>query len=165
MRFFRYLMRRTKMYKNIFIALLLAYGVFGGGLLDLLDKPTPPEPEPAKILNIDTPSTPVLNRVKIFSKLITDPTDRAKLAIFNYEFASRVSSYNASSQQVNDVYTLAGKTFFNNTLVDKYDGLAEQITDILSDIMGDENHELTKDEKNKLKEYFLGIAWILVQGG
>ena len=96
---------------------------------------------------------------------ITDPSDRAKLAIFNYEFANRVASYNANSQQVNDVYTLAGKTFFKNTLVDKYDGLAEKITGILKHVMGDENHELSQDEKNKLKEYFLGIAWVLVQGG
>ena len=154
------------MYKKILIVALLAYAIFGSGLLDMLDKPAPkPEPPPAKILNIDTPSTSVLNRVKIFSNMVTDPTDRAKLAIFNYEFANRVASYNANSQQVNDVYTLAGKTFFKNTLVDKYDGLAEQITGILKYVMGDENHELSQDEKNKLKEYFLGIAWVLVQGG
>ena len=154
------------MYKKILIVALLAYAIFGSGLLDMLDKPAPkPEPAPAKILNIDTPSTQVLNRVKIFSNIVTDPTDRAKLAIFNYEFANRVASYNASSQQVNDVYTLAGKTFFQNTLVDKYSGLAEKITGILEYTIGDENHELTQDEKNKLKEYFLGIAWVLVQGG
>ena len=63
----------------------------------------------------------------MFSDLITDPSDRAKLAIFNYEFAERVLDYNTTSQQVNDVYTLAGKIFFEDTLVDKYDGLAEEI--------------------------------------
>ena len=37
------------MYKNILAMLLLAYGVFGVGFLDLLDKPQPkPEPKPFK---------------------------------------------------------------------------------------------------------------------
>ena len=54
------------MYKNILAMLLLAYGVFGVGFLDLLDKPQPkPEPKPpAKILNIDTPTQDVIDRVE-----------------------------------------------------------------------------------------------------
>lgn len=154
------------MYKNILVFILLVYSIFGGGLLDLLDRPKPtPEPKPAKILNINTPTSEVANRVKIFSSLVNDPTDRAKLAIFNYEFANRVGSYNASSQEVNDVYTIAGKSFFNNTIVDKYDGLSESLTNLLKEIIGDENHKLTQNEKNKLSEYFLGIAWVLIQKG
>lgn len=152
------------MYKKFLVIVLLTYAMFGGGLLDLLDKPTP-EPEPAKILNINTPSNNVANRVQLFSDLVTDPTDRAKLAIFNYEFAKRVASYDADNQQVNDIYTIAGKTFFNTSLVDKYDGLAESLTDLIKEIIGDENHNLTQDEKNKLSEYFLGIAWVLIQKG
>lgn len=166
MRFFLCLIRRIKMYKKILVIILLTYGIFGGGLLDLLDKPSPnPEPKPVEILNINTPSTQVANRVQLFSDLITDPTDRAKLAIFNYEFANRVASYDADSQQVNDIYTIAGKTFFNTSLVDKYNGLAESLTDLIKEIIGDENHNLTQDEKNKLSEYFLGIAWVLIQKG
>lgn len=152
------------MYKKILIIIFLAYALFGGGWLDLLDNPRPsPEPKPAKILNINTPSGEVSYRVQLFSDLITDPTDRAKLAIFNYEFANRVASYSADSQQVNDIYTIAGKTFFNTSLVDKYNGLAESLTDLIKEIIGDENHNLTQDEKNKLSEYFLGIAWVLIQ--
>ena len=154
------------MYKKILIVILLAYSVFGGGWLDLLDRPTPePEPKPAEILNINTPNNKVVDRVQIFSDLITDPTDRAKLAIFNYEFANRVKFYSADSQQVNDVYTLAGKTFFKTSLVDKYNGLAEGLTDLIREIIGDENHTLTLEEKDKLNEYFLGIAWVLIQKG
>jgi hypothetical protein len=152
--------------RNALIIIFLVYGLFGAGFLDLLDKPEPePAPPPTKILNINTPTSEIANRVQIFSNLITDPTDRAKLAIFNYEFANRVGSYSASSQEVNDVYTIAGKTFFNNTLVDKYNGLSESLTDLLKEIIGDENHELTQNEKNKLSEYFLGIAWVLIQKG
>jgi hypothetical protein len=155
------------MYKNIIAVGLLLYSFFGGGLLDLLDKiPKPnPEPAPVKILNIDKPHEDVINRVKVFSELVTDPSDKAKLAIFNYEFAERVLDYNATSQQVNDVYTLAGKIFFKDTLVDKYDGLAEEIVKLLKEIMGDDNHSLKEFEKAELNEYFMAVAWVLIHGG
>ena len=150
--------------KGIIALLLLIFSVFGGGL-DLSNILPQPKPPHAAILTIEKPSQEVLDRVEIFSKIITNPDDRAKLAIFNYEFANRVNEYNTSSQQVNDVYSLAGKTFFNTSLVDKYNGLAESLTDLIKEIIGDENHNLTQDEKNKLSEYFLGIAWVLIQKG
>ena len=153
------------MNKNFLALLLLVYSVFGGGLFDLLDKPMP-GPEPVvEILNIDKPSDSVINRVKEFSDLITDPTDRSKIAIFNYEFAQRVIGYETTSQQVNDVYSMAGKMFFKKTLVDKYDGLAEKIIALLEEIITSENHVVTSEEKNKLNEYFMGVAWVLIQRG
>jgi hypothetical protein len=156
------------MLKKIVIITLLAYGVFGGGLLDILDKLPKPDPKPnppAKILNIDTPSQDVIDRVKLFSDIVTDPTDKAKLAIFNYEFATRVLSYDITSQQTNDVYTLAGKKFFKKALVDKYEGLAENIVDLLTECIGEENHTLSQKEKESLHEYFLAVAWVLIQKG
>lgn len=151
--------------KKIIAVGLLLYAVFGSGLLDLLDRPMPePQPKPPeKILNIDTPSETVIARVSLFSDLVTDPTDRAKLAIFNYEFAKRIEGYSTTSQQVNDVYALAGKTFFKGSLVDKYDGLAEEIVKLLQEIMGEENHALTLVEKQELSEYFKGVSWVLIQ--
>jgi len=155
------------MYKNVLVIALLLYAVFGAGFLDLLDKPQPnPEPKPpAKILNIDKPSQDVLDRVSVISNLVIDPSDRAKIAIFNYEFAQRVLAYNAEAQQVNDIYTLAGKTFFKKTLVDKYDGLSESIVDLMKECMGEEEHTLTQKEKELLNEYFLAVAWVLIQKG
>lgn len=152
------------MNKNILAIVLLVYAVFGNGLLDLLDKPeVTPKPEPqVQILNIDKPSDEVIQRVKGFSNIITDPSDRAKIAIFNHEFATRVIDYSTTSQQVNDVYALAGKLFFKQTLVDKYDGLAEKIVRLLEEILSDENHAVSIDEKMKLNEYFLGLAWVLI---
>lgn len=153
------------MNKNFLALLLLVYSVFGGGLFDLLDKPTP-EPEPVvEILNVDKPSDAVVERVKEFSDLITDPSDRAKIAIFNYEFAERILNYETTSQQVNDVYAIAGKLFFQKSLVDKYDGLAEKIIALLEEIITNENHVVTSEEKNKLNEYFMGVAWVLIQRG
>lgn len=153
------------MYKNILAILLLLYAVFGDGLLDNLDKPEP-KPEPvAKILDIDRPEENVINEVKNFSELITDPNDKAKIAIFNYEFASRILKYDTTVQQVNDVYSLAGKIFFKKSLVDKYDGLAENIKSLLEKILTDENHSVTKIEKEKLNQYFMAVAWVLIQKG
>lgn len=153
------------MYKRFLALVLLVYGVFGTGWLDLLDKPLPEPEPPAKILNINTPSEAVKERVEIFAQLITDPSDKAKIAIFNYDFAQRVVGYETTAQQVNDVYSLAGKLFFEKTLVDKYEGLSEEIVMLLQECMTDENHVLTKDEKYKLNEYFTGVAWILIQKG
>jgi hypothetical protein len=153
------------MYKNIIIVLLITYAIFGGKLLEN-NKPKPePKPTPVAILNIDKPSDEVISRVKNFSDLIKDPSDRAKIAIFNYEFATRVVGYNTSSQQVNDVYSLAGKTFFANTLVNKYDNLSESIVALLESIITSENHILSQEEKNKLNQYFMGVAWVLIQKG
>jgi len=125
-----------------------------------------PEPNPAsEILDIDRPSDNVIKDVSVFSDLITDPSDRAKIAIFNYEFAQRVLKYNTDVQQVNDVYSLAGKLFFKQTLVDKYEGLSGNIKRILQQILTEENHILTQEEKQSLNEYFMGIAWVLIQKG
>lgn len=153
------------MYKNIFIILLLIYAFLGDGLLDLVDVPVPnPTPEP--IIDVQMPSSEeVYNYVQAFEGLVTDPTDKAKLAIFNYEFADRVIKYDASSQNINDVYTLAGKIFFKDTLVDKYKGLSETITGTIVECIGEEDHILTTEEKNKLHDYFMGVAWVLIQKG
>lgn len=153
------------MYKRFLALVLVVYGVFGTGWLDLLDRPLPDPKPPAKILTIQTPSEIVQKRVEIFANLISDPTDKAKIAIFNYDFAQRVVNYETTAQQVNDVYSLAGKMFFNNTLVDRYEGLSEEIVLLLKECMTDENHVLTQDEKQKLNEYFTGVAWILIQKG
>lgn len=154
------------MYKKILSIVLLVYATFGTGWLDLLDIEFPsPTPPPAAILNIDLPSQVVKERVAIFSELVTDPSDRAKLAIFNYEFANRVLDYSATVQDLNDVYTLAGKTFFQNSLVNKYDGLSAEIVSLLSECVGEEEHSITAEEKVKTHEYFLGVAWSLIQKG
>lgn len=143
---------------------LILYAMFGGGLLDILDKPTPnPTPAPISILNIDKPSPEILERVKIFSELISDPTDRAKIAIFNYEFANSLVNYDTDIQKLNDVYVLAGKKFFKSSIVGKYKSLPDAITSLIKDVTGEENHTLSAEEKAKLNQYFLGVAWVLIQ--
>ena len=154
------------MYKNILAIILLVYAVFGEGLLDYLDVVKKPEPNPAaEILDIVKPDEEVIKEVKSFSEIVTEPSDRAKLAIFNYEFAERVLNYDSTVQQANDVYALAGKLFFKDSMVDKYDGLAEKIKYILVKILTNDNHVITQKEKQDLNKYFMGIAWSLIQKG
>ena len=155
------------MYKRIIAVILLLYSVFGQGLLDGFDKPEPkPEPNPAaEILNIEKPTEQILKDVNVFSDIVSEPSDRAKLAIFNYEFAERVVGYDTSVQQVNDVYSLAGKIFFQRKLVNKYEGLSDNLKRILEKILTEENHLVTPEEKQSLNEYFMGIAWVLIQKG
>lgn len=154
------------MYKNIAAIILLTYALFGVGLIDKLKNvlPTPsPEPKPVAILNIDKPSENIIFRIEKFSTLISDPTDRAKIAIFNNDFANRIRGWETNNQQINDVYTLAGKIFFKESLINKYEGLSTEITGLLRELLTDDNHILTSEEKTKVSEYFNGIAWILIQ--
>ena len=155
------------MNKNAIAILLIMYGIFGNSLFNWKpnnpNPPKPPEPPAISILNIDKPSETTMARVQKFSDIITDPTDRAKLAIFNHQFAKRVLGYETNLQQLNDVYTLAGKTFFKDSLRGKYPELPTMIIDLIKSTTSDENHVLTQDEKNQISENFMGAAWVLIQ--
>ena len=122
-----------------------------------------PKPDVA-ILNIDKPNEPILALVQPVSDLVTDPTDRAKLAIYSQEFATRVKTYNVELQQINDVLAVAAKEFFQDSIHDKYEGLDDGIVGLITSAAGtDDNHKLTDDEKSKLSETFMGFAWALIQ--
>lgn len=116
------------------------------------------------ILNIDKPTNDILNVVSPISSVVTDPTDRAKLAIFNQDFANRVKNYDADTQQINDLYTIAASEFFGNSLDNKYTNLDTLLVDLMKKCCnGDDNHKLTKEEKDKLSTHFMGLAWSLIQ--
>lgn len=132
--------------------------------LGLMYKPSPNKIDnDLSILNIEKPSQDILERVGPIAKTITDPTDRAKLAIFNQEFAKRVPSYDTDLQQVNDVYVIAAASFFENSLKDKYENLDVALVDLIQQVTTDENHKLTLEEKNKVSQNFLGLSWSLIQ--
>lgn len=153
------------MVKNAIAVLLILYAIFGNSLFisdNIVPKPQP-EPVPVSIINVDKPNESVLVKVQKFSDLITDPTDRAKLAIFNYEFANRVTKYNTDLQKLNDVYVLAAKTFFKDSLKNKYQLLPEMIVSLIQDTTTDENHILTPNELQSINENFAGVAWVLIQ--
>ncbi len=152
------------MYKKVIAIVLLAYSVLGFNV-DLTNINIIPLVPTPNILNIEKPSEPILSISNNISDLVIDQDDREKLAIFNYEFSKRILAYNTDCQQVNDVYVIAGKLFFRSTLADKYDGLAESITNILDSVVGDDNHQLSKSERKALHKYFEGVSWALIQKG
>jgi hypothetical protein len=124
--------------------------------------PMTPKPDIA-ILNIDKPNEEIIELVKPISSLITDPTDRAKVAIYSQEFANRIKKYDTDLQQLNDVLVLAATDFFQGSIKDKYESFDEGLLSLITGITGDDNHKLTDEEKTKLSDRFMGLAWSLIQ--
>lgn len=126
-----------------------------------------PESKPAVddaiLLNIEKPSQEIIELVSPISNIVTDPTDRVKLAIFNQEFGNRVKAYNSDVQQVNDVYVLAASNFFKESLRNKYEQLDVLLVDLLAKACTTDNHTLTQQEKDLLSSYATGLSWALIQ--
>tara|TARA_B100001778_G_C18502641_1_gene590402 strand:- start:377 stop:832 length:456 start_codon:yes stop_codon:yes gene_type:complete len=149
------------MRKKIFAAILTLYAVFGLSWIDFDWSSIVPQPQ-QEIIQVDKPSQEIIDEVKVISDIITDPSDRAKLAIFNYEFANRVLGYDTTSQQLNNVYALAGKNFFESKLVNKYETLSDELVRIFEKVLSTDNHRLSQDERQEIHDYFMGIAWVIV---
>lgn len=137
---------------------LVILGVFWNDIRERIPDFTP---TPEVIISIDEPSKEIKEKVSSISSLITDDNDMINLAIFNKLFSDRLVLYEANNQQVNDIYTLAGKTFFKDTLKGKYDGLSSALTNLMKEELGVEVHELTEEEKINLSEAFSGLAWAI----
>lgn len=152
------------MKKLLKIRNLLALILIGIALYEPVINVIPHTPKPdVSILNIDKPSDAIIEVVKPVANLITDPTDRAKMAIFSQEFATRVKGYDTDCQQVNDVMALAAKEFFQDSIKDKYQSLDDGIIGLITGVTGDDNHKLTDIEKLNVSERFMGFAWALIQ--
>lgn len=146
--------------KNLIAITLVLFGVvlaIQSSTNDVIDK------DDIAILDIKEPSKEIIELVQPISQLVTDPTDRAKLAIFNQEFSNRIVNYTTDNQKTNDVYVLAASYFFNSSLKNKYDGLDAKIVELLQSSIGDDNHMLTEAEKLDISTKFMGLAWTLIQ--
>ena len=136
---------------------LVIVGVFWGQIREW--KPTPFDPAP--VIEVEQPSEEILERVSSISKLVTDDEDRLRLAVFNKVFSDRVGFYDANSQQVNDIYTKAGKIVFDSSLRGKYDGYSSGLTGLFKDSLGSKNGKVTTEQKIKLSKDFSGLAYSL----
>lgn len=147
--------------KNFIAIVLILFGVVLS--VQNLQNTVIDDDEKIVVLDIKEPSQEILKLVKPISNLVTDPTDKAKLAIFNQEFANRIKNYNSDNQQTNDVYVLAAGYFFKDSIHDKYQGLDTKIVELLESSIGSDNHILTENEKIDISNKFLGLAWSLIQ--
>ena len=122
---------------------------------DLIPKPSAP------VVDIKEPTQEIKDKTLKVSEKVTDTKDRLDLCVFNKVFSERVLGYDADVQQVNDIYTESGKILFKDSLKGKYDGYGSGVVSLISEITGNENHELTQKEKQQISEVFSGLAWNL----
>tara|TARA_Y100000310_G_scaffold342927_1_gene448277 strand:- start:1479 stop:1919 length:441 start_codon:yes stop_codon:yes gene_type:complete len=132
---------------------LVLIGVFGNSIDITPDVKSP--------IDISKPTESLVNQWLETSDSITDSKDRLRLCVFNKTFAERVVEYEAEAQQVNDVYVLAAKEVFGDTLRGKYDKLTPAIQSAMGDILGDENHDIIEPERGDLNKTFMAFAWCL----
>ena len=148
---------------KIAVALGLLWFVFYGSIPSIIN-PIPDEiDEVGAIINIDKPSDEIIQQVKPVADLVSETEDKAKIALFNYEFANRVTNYNTDVQQLNDLYTDAASRFFEDTLKGKYENLPVELKKLFSSVTTDDNHVLSQEEKQKIKELFTGLSWALIE--
>ena len=122
---------------------------------DLIPKPSAP------VVDIKEPTQEIKDKTLKVSEKVTDTKDRLDLCVFNKVFSERVLGYDADVQQVNDIYTESGKILFKDSLKGKYDGYGAGVVSLISEITGNENHQLTQEEKQQISEVFSGLAWNL----
>lgn len=155
-------MKKLLNVKNV-IAILLILVAFSDEIKSVIPS-IPKKPEVVTILNIDKPSDRLVELVSPVSNLVTDPTDRAKLAIYSEEFSKRVKNYDTDLQQVNDVLAASASEFFKDSINDKYVGLDIGIIELIKSATdGDQNHKLSDIEKTEISDRFLSLAWSLIQ--
>jgi hypothetical protein len=133
---------------------LLTIGLFLGN--------SKPVDNQLKLLEIDKPNPETISLVFPVANIITNPDDKAKVALFNHEFSKRIISYDADIQQINDVYVLAASKFFQESMKDKYKDLDLKLIDLIKSVTTDDNHRLTDEEKKILSQRFSGLSWALI---
>jgi hypothetical protein len=138
---------------------LVSVGLFWNNLVNLIPKID--KKIPKQVVQIDKPSDEVFNTVKSTADLVTDPSDKIKLCIFNNTFSKRVTSYSADAQQINDVYVQAAKNIFGDSLKGKYQGFSGSLDKLFGSVLGIENHIATDKEKSAISDTFRGLAYCL----
>lgn len=120
--------------------------------------------KPAVVIVDSKPDDKYIKETEKIASIITDKEDRTDLAILNVEFTKRIDSYmskNVSSQQLVDLYSNSIKEYFLDRLKGKYENLPEEAKKMFSNIVGDEDHSLSKEEFDSVSKTLLAFAWNL----
>ena len=137
---------------------LIVAAVFWNDLEKII--PTVPD-ENIPSITIEEPSPSDVAIWGDVAESIDNPEDKLRLCVFNKIFAERILGYDASAQQVNDIYVLAAKNVFGDTLRGKYEYLGIAIRNAMLSVLGEENHDVIESEKVELSKKFMAFAWSL----
>ena len=151
---------------KIAVAIGLLFFVFFGSIPDGINiNPLPPDEvdEVVTLIDVEKPSDDILSKVRPVASLVTSVEDKAKIALFNHEFASRVDRYIVDCQQLNDLYTNASKKFFGDSIKGKYPLLSSKLVELFESVLTDENHVISTEEKDSISKLFNGLAWALLE--
>lgn len=139
--------------------LIVLIGLFLPQIQERIPDLIPDKPVPSVV--IQEPTQDIKDKTLKVAQVVTDSKDRLDLCIFNKTFSERVLGYDADVQQLNDIYTESGKILFKDSLKGKYDGYGNGVISLISEIAGNENHQLTQSEKRQISDVFSGLAWNL----
>lgn len=112
-------------------------------------------------IDIPSPTSIISDEIKNISNIVTDNEDRAALCIFNKIFADRLVTYETTQQQLNDVYVIAAKQMFGESMKDKYDELDLILLNAIRQVTGDDTHTLSEEEKTQIQSNFYAISLYL----
>jgi len=121
----------------------------------------PTIPDENNEIIIDKPDMEDVANWASVSDSITDPMDKLKLCVFNKIFADRVAGYDATAQQINDIYVDAAKNIFGDSIKGKYEQLSPATQEAMKSVLGNEDHKATQKEKDELSKKFMSFAWYL----
>lgn len=114
-------------------------------------------------IKIPAPSSSISSKVSPISSSVTKKDDKIKFAIFNHIFSERLSDYETDVQQLQDIYVLAAKKYFDGNLKDKYSGLDTKLVSLFKSILGEDNKRVSNEDKKSLSEHFSGLAYKLLR--
>ena len=83
------------MFKNIVAILLISVGLFSEPLVEYATDPG----YKADVLQIKRPTSKAISASSKINNIVTEESDRVKLAIFNYHFATNIISYDTTVQK------------------------------------------------------------------
>ena len=144
---------------RLFLGLVIvAIGLFWGDIKEVVPNVIP---DSRPLVQITKPPDKNIEKASSTAKLITDNNDKLKLCIFNNVFATRLLGYECTAQNLNDIYVLAAKKVFGDSLRGKYDGFSEGVSKLLVDTMGTDNHKLAEEEKKEIALDFTALSYLL----
>lgn len=150
----------NKMINLLFGIFIILYGVFGKTISENLSIINEIE---VIDLYIEEPSEAILNQTAGISKIIAEQEDRISFAVFNKVCSDRMQQWPEVNQQnLNDIYVLAAKKYFGNSINGKYEGLSDFVVDNIESVSGEDIHVLSESEIKQIAELLRGMSWNLV---